>query len=167
MSSTKSNYKLNDKQRRFAEEYILDSNATQSAIRAGYSKRTAKSQGQRLLKHPEVSRYISDLQNEIRERNKITVDELVQRLSNIARTDIVEFYNKDGSLKSIHDIPAEHREGIEEVTGKKKEIIGYKSSGKQGAIDKLLKHLGGYEKDNKQKDANNVVIFNIPDNGRG
>ena len=45
-----SNLKLNEKQKMFCEEYIIDLNATQSAIRAGYSEKTAYSIGQRLLK---------------------------------------------------------------------------------------------------------------------
>lgn len=44
---------LNAKQKQFYKEYVVDANATQSAIRAGYSKKTAYSQGQRLLKHVE------------------------------------------------------------------------------------------------------------------
>lgn len=51
---------LNDKQKRFADEYIIDLNATQAAVRAGYADRTAYSQGQRLLKNVEVQAYIEE-----------------------------------------------------------------------------------------------------------
>lgn len=50
---------LTPKQQRFVDEYLIDLNATQAAIRAGYSKKTAYSQGQRLLKHVEVSQQIA------------------------------------------------------------------------------------------------------------
>ena len=56
-----SNLKLNEKQKMFCEEYIIDLNATQSAIRAGYSEKTAYSIGQRLLKKVEVQIYIDVL----------------------------------------------------------------------------------------------------------
>lgn len=52
---------LSNRQRAFVEFYARSRNATQSAIRAGYSQKTAYSQGQRLLKHPEVSRLITSL----------------------------------------------------------------------------------------------------------
>ena len=50
---------LTAKQERFVEEYLVDLNATQAAIRAGYSKKTAYSMGQRLLKNVEVSKAIA------------------------------------------------------------------------------------------------------------
>ena len=71
---------MNDKQQRFAEEYLIDSNATQSAIRAGYSAKTAYSQGQRLLSHVEVRRAIQDMQAEHRERTAVTVEGLTEKL---------------------------------------------------------------------------------------
>tara|TARA_R110000851_G_scaffold5398_2_gene22376 strand:- start:3686 stop:4171 length:486 start_codon:yes stop_codon:yes gene_type:complete len=52
--------KLNDKQKRFVIEYLIDLNATQAAIRAGYSVKTAYSQGQRLLKNVEIARQIDE-----------------------------------------------------------------------------------------------------------
>ena len=50
--------KLNAKQQRFCDEYLIDLNATQAAIRSGYSEKTAYSQGQRMLKNVEVKAYI-------------------------------------------------------------------------------------------------------------
>lgn len=51
---------LTDKQRRFVDEYLVDLNATQAAIRTGYSEKTAYSQGQRLLKNVEVAKLLSE-----------------------------------------------------------------------------------------------------------
>lgn len=51
---------LTPKQQRFVDEYLLDVNATQAAIRAGYSEKTAYSQGQRLLKNVEVEKFLSE-----------------------------------------------------------------------------------------------------------
>ena len=56
---------MNDKQERFALEYQKDCNATQAAIRAGYSKKTAYSQGQRLLKNVEVQNALRERKNEL------------------------------------------------------------------------------------------------------
>jgi phage terminase small subunit len=167
--------KLTPKKRRFCEEYVKDLNATQAAIRAGYSENSARSQGQRMLTIVDIQNYIKKLQAEISARNKMTVDECVQALSAMARFDINDLYNEDGTFKDFKDIPKEARlviEGLEsdEITsqgmtvGVTKKV---KLSSRRANIIELMKHLGGYEKDNKQKESNNVVIFNIPDNGRG
>jgi phage terminase small subunit len=75
---------VNDKQQRFAEEYAKDMNATQAAIRAGYSQATAYSQGQRLLKHVEVRAYLNRLQAASAERTELTVASVTTRLLTIA-----------------------------------------------------------------------------------
>ena len=65
---------LTSKQKAFADEYLVDLNATQAAIRAGYSEATAYSQGQRLLKNVEVAGYIASAQSERSERTQINAD---------------------------------------------------------------------------------------------
>ena len=62
---------LSEKQKRFCLEYVKDLNATQAAIRSGYSERTAKSQGQRLLTHVDVQALITKLKQEVAESIKI------------------------------------------------------------------------------------------------
>ena len=68
---------LTPKQQRFVEEYTIDSNATQAAIRAGYSERTAQQQGSRLLLNV-VGVAIAECQAEGRKRNEITVDSITE-----------------------------------------------------------------------------------------
>lgn len=57
--------KLTAKQKRFCEEYIVDCNATQAAIRAGYSQKTARQIGQNLLTKVDIQNHISDLREQI------------------------------------------------------------------------------------------------------
>ncbi len=76
-----SKYKLNDRQKRFVTEYVIDHNATQAALRAGYSPRTAYSQGQRLLKHVEVKKALKKLQNDIRKENIADAIEIEEFIS--------------------------------------------------------------------------------------
>ena len=76
---------LNDKQQRFYNEYLVDSNATQAAIRAGYSKKTAYSQGQRLLKHVEVNAYIEARMAEKEKELIADQDEVLKYLTNVLR----------------------------------------------------------------------------------
>lgn len=65
---------LSEKQQTFVREYLVDLNATQAALRAGYSAKTAYSQGQRLLKNVEVAEAIQRVMDERSERTEITAD---------------------------------------------------------------------------------------------
>lgn len=76
---------LNDKQRLFYKEYLVDSNATQAAIRAGYSKKTAYSQGQRLLKHVEGQEYMKELMAEKEATLIADQDEVLKYLTSVLR----------------------------------------------------------------------------------
>jgi len=81
---------LTDRQRRFVEEYLVDLNATQAAIRAGYSKRTAASQGERLLRHVEVAAAVRAAQDARSRRTGLTADRVLQDLLDIATADTNE-----------------------------------------------------------------------------
>lgn len=79
--------KLTEKQKRFVTEYLIDLNATQAAIRAGYSPKTAYSMGQRLLKNVEVQAAIQAAMREREARTGITQDWVVRELYKIAAAD--------------------------------------------------------------------------------
>ena len=82
--------KLNIKQKKFADEYLVCSNATESAIKAGYSEKTAYSIGQRLLKKVEVKSYI-DERLKILESEKIAqADEVMKYLTKVLRGEETE-----------------------------------------------------------------------------
>jgi len=66
---------MNDKQKHFADEYIISRNATQSAIKAGYSEKTAYSIGQRLLKNVEISEYIKKRTEELYDERSMSIAE--------------------------------------------------------------------------------------------
>ncbi len=71
---------LTPKQARFVEEYLLDLNATQAAIRAGYSKKTANEQGAQLLAKLSIRQAVAEAQAIRSERTEITQDEVIQGL---------------------------------------------------------------------------------------
>ena len=75
---------LNPKQKRFCEEYILDLNATQAYIRAGYSERSADKLSTRMMGYDGIKEYIAFLQRERAERTKVTLDSVVFRIDDIA-----------------------------------------------------------------------------------
>ncbi len=76
---------LNAKQKVFCDEYLIDLNATQAAIRAGYSHRTAYSIGQRLLKNVEIETYIAERMAEKDAKRIATQDEVLEYLTNVLR----------------------------------------------------------------------------------
>lgn len=78
---------LTAKQQRFVSEYLIDLNATQAAIRAGYSAKTGYAQGCRLLKDAEVQQAIAEQQEQRQERLEITQDDVIRGLWRIAEDD--------------------------------------------------------------------------------
>jgi phage terminase small subunit len=95
---------LNDKQKRFALEYLKDLNATQAAIRAGYSKKTAYAQGQRLLKHVEVKEVAQHKGRAAFEKLDISVDRVLNEIARLAFLDPRKFYDEAGNLKAITEL---------------------------------------------------------------
>lgn len=76
---------MTDKQRKFCDEYLIDCNGTQAAIRAGYSKKTAYSQGERLLKNVEVKNYIQEQLNKISSEKTADAKEVIEYLTSVLR----------------------------------------------------------------------------------
>lgn len=172
---------LTEKQERFCQAYIEFGNKSE-AYRRAYDADSMNSNSVRVAANeafnvPNVSLRIEELQKEARERNKVKIDYVLGVLADMIKFDIAEIYDENGRLKSIHDIPKAHREmissikvyeefmnivGQKELIGEVKEV---KLLNKLDVIEKFMKHLGGYEKDNSQKTAG-VTIFQLPDNGR-
>lgn len=76
---------MTDKQKRFCEEYLKDTNLTQAAIRSGYSPKTAYSQGQRLLKNVEVKKYIEEQLQTMQKKSIASAEEIMEYLTSVVR----------------------------------------------------------------------------------
>jgi phage terminase small subunit len=98
---------LTPKQERFVQEYLIDLNATQAAIRAGYSAKTAEQQAYQLLQKTSVSDEIAAAQQKRAERTEITQDRVLKELARIAFFDLRKLYREDGSLKAMHELDDE------------------------------------------------------------
>lgn len=79
--------KLTGKQKRFCEEYLIDLNATQAAVRAGYKPKTARSQGQRLLTNVDIQRCVTELMQQRSERVGVTADDVIRELRAVAMSE--------------------------------------------------------------------------------
>lgn len=82
--------KLTPKQKNFADEYIITGNATQSAIKAGYSEKYANTNASKLLQNTTIKAYIDERLKQIEDEKTMDMKEVIQRLSAIARGETVE-----------------------------------------------------------------------------
>lgn len=154
---------LNEKQKRFADEYLVDLNATQAAMRAGYSARSAYSQGHRLLQYPEVKGYISAQQEKLREKLEFTREMVIGEIAKIAFGDIrgVLDWSEGGiTLVPSSRIPDDVAASISEVKAMSSGI-SVKQYDKLRALDLMSKILGFYE-DQKEKDEAMPLLVDEP-----
>lgn len=97
--------RLTEKQDAFCREYLKDLNATQAAIRAGYSEKTAKEIGCENLSKPNVQERIAELKGERNERLQIDADWVLQQLTDIHNLDVIDILDNCGNFKKITDWP--------------------------------------------------------------
>lgn len=168
----KASNELTPKQQRFCQEYVIDLNGTQAAIRAGYSPDTANEQSSQLLAKLNIQEYVKTLQDGISKRLEITSDMVVQELAKIGFLDPREMFSVDNDLLNIRQMGDKQAAAIssieiESITvgrGKDVEEIGktkkIKFWDKVSALEKLGKHLGIFEKDNSQQATKISVKLN-------
>lgn len=76
---------MNSRQKRFCDEYLIDCNATQAAIRAGYSPKTAKQVGQRLLTYVDLKNYIDEQLEKLHSEKTADAKEVLEYLTSVMR----------------------------------------------------------------------------------
>lgn len=104
--------KLSKKQSTFCREYIVDLNATQAAIRAGYSKNTAKSVASENLTKPDIREQIFTLINERNMRLQIDADSVLKDLVLKMSADLADIFDSQGAFLPIDKWPIEWRRGL-------------------------------------------------------
>lgn len=130
---------MTPKQRRFVDEYLIDLNATQAALRAGYSAKTADQQGWENLKKPEVAAAIAGAQAARAERTKIDADWVLRRLAAEADADLNDLYDEHGKLRPVKDWPMVWRQGLVSGVESVRERTGEDADGnpEYGFVDKI------------------------------
>src|ERR1044072_1639407 len=96
--------KLSDKQIRFCNEYLVDFNATQAAIRAGYSKKTANEQASRLLTNVSIKTYIDERKQQHISKIDYSIERTLTEIARLAFQDARKYFKEDGSLIPIHEL---------------------------------------------------------------
>lgn len=152
---------LTAKQQLFVHEYLVDLNAKQAAIRAGYSAKTAEQQASRLLSNVKVQDAVQEAMNERSKRTEITVDRVLQEYAKIGFFDARKLFDDNGKpleISNLDDSTAAALVGLEVFEeyngyGEDREFAGYtkkyKLADKKGALDSIARHLGMFVDTNK------------------
>lgn len=169
---------LTAKQALFAKEYIVDFNATQAAIRAGYSERTADAIGHENLKKPNIASAIKIEQDKRSERTEITADMVLREYAKIGFSNITDYLSVEDKLVTIDRdsegrpitdmqqvvnifdtdmVKEEKMRAVAEIK-QTKDGIALKLHDKKGALDSIARHLGMFN-DKLDLNANVTVTF--------
>lgn len=106
---------LTPRQRLFVAEYLVDHNATQAAVRAGYSAKTAEQQGSRLLTHPGVKAAVDEALAKQEKRLELKADDVLRELGRLALSDIGDGFDAQGKLLALKDMPLDFRRAISSI----------------------------------------------------
>jgi phage terminase small subunit len=141
------------KQRRFVDEYLIDLNATQAAIRAGYSVKTAGQIGEENIRKPEIQKMLQERMAAREKRTEISQDRVLQEYARLAFFDPRKLFDADGNLKRLTELDEDAAAiiaGMDVVEfGNEKVGIGIirklKLADKLGALNSVARHLGMFE----------------------
>jgi len=144
---------LNPKQQQFVREYLVDQNATQAAIRAGYSAKTAYSIGQRLLKHVEVAAAIEAGRQVLAIRTEVTAERTLEQMARLGWGDLRKAFSPEGRLLLPHewsDDTAAFISSIEVVTrgageGEVEYVSKIRAADKRAALADIARTLGMFK----------------------
>lgn len=164
---------LNTKQETFCREYIVDLNATQAAIRAGYSTKTAKVMGHENLTKPDIQKFIAVLMDERGKKTEITAERVVQELAKVAFASMRHFIRVDENGQPQIDLGATDNDNLDALMEVQTEtVLESRGSGderefdtirktkiklhnKLGALHELAEHTGVFAK--RDKDQANAL----------
>ena len=142
---------ITEKQKRFVEEYLIDLNATQAAIRAGYSPQTAREQGCQNLTKLNMQNAIAKAKAERSRRTGISQDRVIQELARIAFVNAADVINTDNASviadAARDDLACIQTVKVKQMSGDKGDMTEreVKLADKLKALELLGKHLGLFE----------------------
>lgn len=158
---------LTPKQRKFVFEYLVDLNATQAAIRAGYSKKTAGTMAQRLVAKSHVREAIRAAQSRREKRTEITQDRVLNELARIAfgNSRAVMSWGPGGlTLRNSEDLTEDEAALVSEVretTTKDGGSLALKTHDKMKALELLGKHLGMFDRKPEEIDNGEPAAIEV------
>jgi phage terminase small subunit len=163
---------------RFAMELVRNGgNQSQAAMAAGYSDHTSRQAGYRLMKMPGMHERVAALREQMHEKVGLSVEGTLRELARVIHFDVRRLFRPDGTMKSPVELDDDTAAAIlgvkvEELatgSGKDRVVTGhthdFKIANKVEAIDKAMRHLGLYERDNSQRSDNlslQIVLVDPP-----
>lgn len=144
---------------KFVEAYITNGgNTTQAAITAGFSAKTARSQGARLMTDVDIKDQIASRAKSVAKKYELTTELAARSIYQELTFDPADLYREDGSLKNITELDEDTRMALtsvefEQIGGNDSPVTvrKVKWAGRHQAREQLMKHLGMFEADNRQK----------------
>jgi len=144
---------LTPRQRRFVAEYLIDSNASQAFLRAGYSPRNSRRAAWRLMRLPALRAAIEAGQQELAAAAKVSAERVIAEYVRVAFASVDDYLDirEDGSVRlDLEKVPPEKRGAIADVRveehtspeGGRSRIVRLKLASKLHALDSLSRHLG-------------------------
>lgn len=158
---------LTPKQRTFVSEYLVDLNATQAAIRAGYSKKTAGTMAQRLIAKSHIREAIKAAQSRREKRTEITQDRVLNELARVAfgNPRAVMSWGPGGlTLRNSADLTEDEAALVAEVretTTKDGGSLALKTHDKMKALELLGKHLGMFDRKPEEIDSGEPAAIEV------
>ena len=129
----------------FAQEYVVDLNATRAAVRAGYTAKHAAVTASKLLRNVNVEYWIAEAQELKARKRDITNDRVLEEMRRLAfaqTTDMVELKGGFVTIKDTYSLTTEQKSAISQIRQKKDGEIEVRFYDKQKALDSLAKYLG-------------------------
>ena len=152
---------LTPKQRRFVNEYLIDFNATQAAIRAGFSKRSAGNIANEYLKKPHIQAELQKRQKKLQEKLEITQEKVLQELASIAFANGSDFATViPGGIVEVIPTSEVPKEKLPAIAGIEQTRTGVKvkTHDKVRALEKLGEYLGLFESGQPQGPTENNLF---------
>jgi len=153
---------LTGRERKFAMEYVSNGGNATAAYRAAYSTdrmkdMTISRRAVEVKDRPKVAAEIERLRAETKKRWRLEIDRVLEELAYIATLDPSDIFNDDWTPKPLSEVPEHARRAISAIKKKEasgatmEETVEVKLIDKNAALEKFMKYLGAYEKDNAQK----------------
>lgn len=167
---------LSPRQERFVDEYMVDSNGTQAAIRAGYAKSGADVQAFRLLRNASIIKAIQARRDRIANKFELTRERLIQEYCKLAFSDPRKFFREDGTLKTIPELDDDTAAALAHFEVTQQQTVDFDESGeetpaptttskvkwvdKRAALDSIARVMGwNQDKVKLQGDAENPLTL--------
>lgn len=138
---------MNERQKRFIVEYLIDRNGTQAAIRAGYSPKTANEQASRLLAKDNIRAAVDAKTHKVMSKLEITAERVLKERARLAFLDPRKLVDAKGKALGLHELDEDTAAAVAGFETIGRRVSKLKIADKNASLTALEKHLGLYKDD--------------------